>query len=86
MRELCFCGWTGDVADREPIPTRDGNWLLACPQCGHVDDLHWLPEVVRGEIVQEARCRATDATASAAPLGTARLGSSAFESRIQRIG
>jgi hypothetical protein len=71
MRETCFCGWAGNVADREPIPTRDGGWTLACPQCGHLDDLHWLPEAARREMVREARRRATDATASAALLGTA---------------
>jgi hypothetical protein len=59
MRETCFCGWTGDVADREPIRTRDGDWVLACPQCGHTDDMHWLPVAARAGVITDARRRAS---------------------------
>lgn len=57
MHETCFCGWTGDVVDREPIYMSDGEWALACPACGHIDGLDWLPEAVREWTLVEARHR-----------------------------
>jgi hypothetical protein len=47
MREVCFCGWSGDVADRLPMYLGDGDWGLMCPDCGHIDHLSWLPEAAR---------------------------------------
>jgi hypothetical protein len=44
MREVCFCGRSGDVRDREPILDDDGRWALRCLICGHLDYLEWLPE------------------------------------------
>ena len=44
MRESCFCGWNGELEDREPILDARGWWVLRCPNCGHLDDLGWLPE------------------------------------------
>jgi diadenosine tetraphosphatase ApaH/serine/threonine PP2A family protein phosphatase len=44
MREVCFCGRSGDVRDREPILDGDGRWALRCPSCGHPDYLQWLDE------------------------------------------
>ena len=55
MQEICFCGWSGDVVDRDPIPTRDGEWALACPACGHIDRLDWLPYMTRQRLLEEAR-------------------------------
>jgi hypothetical protein len=69
MREICFCGWAGDVAEREPVPTRDGGWALACPGCGHLDDLGWLPAAAREAVIAAVRQRATDATRGVALAG-----------------
>ena len=44
MREVCFCGRTGELKDRQPILDGDGRWVLICPECGHKDDLVWLSE------------------------------------------
>ncbi len=54
MQEACYCGRTGEIADREPVATDDGRQALRCPQCGHIDRLDWLPEDNRRLIVQEA--------------------------------
>jgi len=43
MREACFCGWTGEIADRVPVFEGDCIVGLACPNCGHLDYLEWLP-------------------------------------------
>ena len=43
MRETCFCGRTGDIADREPVYLGDGEWGLACLACGHLDRLELFP-------------------------------------------
>lgn len=43
MLEVCFCGRIGDVRDREPVLDEGGKWLLKCRDCGHLDDLGWLP-------------------------------------------
>ena len=47
MREVCFCGRTGELEDRLPILDSDGRWMLICPECSHVDDLVWLSEEAR---------------------------------------
>jgi hypothetical protein len=69
MHEICFCGWAGDVTEREPVPTGDGGWALACPRCGHLDDLRWLSVTARQSLVAQTRHRATDATADVALAG-----------------
>jgi len=65
MQEVCFCGRSGDVRDREPIVEDDGRRALRCLSCGHLDYLEWLGEEVglllwgeagrRGELSQERR-------------------------------
>ena len=64
MREVCFCGWSGDVEDRLPMYLSDGDWGLVCPACGQVDLLLWLPEAARRATLREAVSRqdARDAT------------------------
>jgi hypothetical protein len=42
MKEACFCGRVGEIEDREPILKDDGQTVLRCPECGHLDDLLWL--------------------------------------------
>jgi hypothetical protein len=44
MREVCYCGRTGEIEDREPILDAEGRWALRCPYCNHTDYLEWLPE------------------------------------------
>ena len=60
MREACFCGWTGEVADREPTYLGDGDWGLSCPRCGHLDRLAMWPTVVREDLVAEAHRRRSE--------------------------
>ena len=57
MREACFCGWAGDVEDREPVYAGDGEWGLRCPNCGHADLLHWLPEGAKRGTLEGAQRR-----------------------------
>lgn len=47
MKEACYCGRTGEIEDREPIATSGGELALRCPDCGHLDSLHWLSEEAR---------------------------------------
>lgn len=42
VMESCFCGWTGELAERAPVIDERGNHALRCRGCGHVDDLSWL--------------------------------------------
>jgi len=58
MREACFCGWTGKLAERKPAYLGNGDWGLTCPRCGHLDRLELWPIDVREELVAEARRRA----------------------------
>jgi len=46
MREVCYCGRTGEIEDPQPILDGDGRWALRCPNeaCGHLDYLGWLPD------------------------------------------
>ena len=76
MREVCFCGWAGDVADRAPVYAGDrGTRLrvggLECPRCSRLDRLEWLPDDARARTLAEAarrrRERAPPAPARAHP-------------------
>jgi hypothetical protein len=57
MKEICFCGWSDDLADREPIYVGDGEWGLACPSCRRVDRLEWLSDEARRQTLVEAWLR-----------------------------
>ena len=57
MQEVCFCGRSGDVRDREPIVDDDGRPALVCPGCGHLDYLQWLGAEVGLQLWGEARRR-----------------------------
>jgi len=54
MKEACFCGWVGEIEDREPILKNDGQAALRCPGCGHLDDLLWLSADARHRILENA--------------------------------
>ena len=56
-REICFCGWVGELEDREPVYTSDGGWGLGCPMCGHVDRLEGWSEAARAWTLAEAARR-----------------------------
>lgn len=57
MHETCFCGWCGELADREPVSVGESAWGLACPTCGHLDCLEWLPEDAARLLLREATRR-----------------------------
>lgn len=56
-REVCFCGWEGEMEDRVPLYAGDGEWGLACPDCGHLDLLRGWPEAARRWTLAEAARR-----------------------------
>ena len=43
-REICFCGWVGEVEDREPVYAGAEEWGMRCPMCGHLDRLEGWSE------------------------------------------
>ena len=57
MQEVCFCGRSGDVRDREPIVEDDGRRALRCLSCGHLDYLEWLGEGAGSLLWGDARRR-----------------------------
>jgi hypothetical protein len=57
MIEVCFCGWSGETAAREPSYLGEGEWGLTCPRCGHLDRLDWLPAAARDALIAAARDR-----------------------------
>jgi hypothetical protein len=56
-REICFCGWVGELEDREPVYTDVGELGLSCPMCGRVDRLEAWSEVARAATLAEAARR-----------------------------
>jgi hypothetical protein len=67
MKEVCYCGRTGEIEDREPIVIGgDGKEALRCPQCGSVDHLHWLSDGARRLVLEEAGRRTRSGQESAA--------------------
>lgn len=57
VRDVCFCGWEGELADREPVYAGDGEWGLGCPTCGHLDRLEGWSEANRRWTLAEAAWR-----------------------------
>ncbi len=57
MCEVCFCGWSGRLEDREPVYLGDGEHALRCPKCGHLDRLDWLSAAARDRMLAEAARR-----------------------------
>ena len=56
-REICFCGWVGELEDREPVYAGAGEWGLGCPMCGHLDRLEAWSEAARAWTLAEAARR-----------------------------
>jgi hypothetical protein len=58
VQEVCYCGRRGEIESREPV--RDGGVrALRCPDCGHLDDLSWIPDDARSSVFEEAERRGT---------------------------
>lgn len=58
MREVCYCGRTGEIEDREPVIDGEGG-ALRCPNedCGHLDHLLWLSPENRRLVMEAAEHR-----------------------------
>ena len=56
-REICFCGWIGELEDRDLIYTDDGDWGLACPMCGRLDRLEAWSDAARAATLAEVARR-----------------------------
>jgi len=56
-REICFCGWVGELEAREPVYAGNGEWGLGCPLCGHLDRLEAWSEAARAWTLTEAARR-----------------------------
>ena len=54
VREGCDC--VEEVEYREPV-LEDGEWVLRCPECGHLDRLRWLSDEARPLVLGLARRR-----------------------------
>ena len=57
MREICFCGRSGEVEDRKPVSLDSGEQALECPDFGHIDRVNWLSGETRTDIFEEAAKR-----------------------------
>jgi len=56
-REICFCGWIGELEDRDLIYTDDGDWGLGCPMCGRLDRLEAWSDAARAATLAEVARR-----------------------------
>jgi Zn ribbon nucleic-acid-binding protein len=56
QRECCDCGGEEEFQYRQAV-LDDGEWVLRCPECGHLDRLLWLSEEARALLVGLARRR-----------------------------
>jgi hypothetical protein len=55
-RESCDCGGEDEFEYREEV-IDDGEWVLRCPECGHLDRLRWLSDEARPLVLAVARRR-----------------------------
>ena len=56
LRESCDCGDDEEFQYREAV-LDDGEWVLRCPECGHLDRLLWLSDEARALLLGLARRR-----------------------------
>ena len=56
VREGCDCGGEEEFQYREAV-LDDGEWVLRCPECGHLDRLYWLEGEARSLVLGLARRR-----------------------------
>jgi hypothetical protein len=55
-RESCGCGGEEEFQYREAV-LDDGEWVLRCTECGHIDRLFWLSDESRALLLGLARRR-----------------------------
>ena len=55
VRESCDCG--GEEFQYREAVLDDGEWVLRCPECGHLDRLLWLSEEARTLVLAVAQRR-----------------------------
>ena len=55
LQESCNCG--GEESQYREAVLDDGEWMLRCPECGHLDRLLWLSEESRALVLGMARRR-----------------------------
>ncbi len=55
VRESCDCG--GEEFQYREAVLDDGEWVLRCPECGHLDRLLWLSEESRALLLGLGRRR-----------------------------
>ncbi len=55
VRERCGCG--GEGSEYREAVLDDGEWVLRCPGCGHLDHLLWLSDEARPLVLGLARRR-----------------------------
>ena len=56
VRESCECGGEKEFQYREAV-LDGGEWVLRCPECGHLDRLYWLSGEARSLVLGLARRR-----------------------------
>jgi hypothetical protein len=57
VRESCDCGDEEKEFEYREAVLEDGEWVLRCPECGHLDRLRWLSEEARPLVLAVARRR-----------------------------
>ncbi len=55
LRESCDCG--GEEFEYRLPLLNDGEWVLRCPECGHLDRLRWLSDEARPLVLAVAQRR-----------------------------
>jgi hypothetical protein len=55
VQESCACG--GEEFQYREAVLDDGEWVLRCPECGHLDRLLWLSEEARCLVLAVAQRR-----------------------------
>jgi hypothetical protein len=56
-RESCGCGGEEEEFQYREAVLDAGQWVLRCPECGHLDRLLWLPDEARSLMLGLARRR-----------------------------
>jgi hypothetical protein len=56
VRESCGCGGEEEFQYRQAV-LDEGEWVLRCPECGHLDRLRWLSDETRSLVLGMARRR-----------------------------
>jgi hypothetical protein len=57
VRESCDCGAEKEEFEYREAVVDDGEWVLRCPECRHLERLSWLSEEARPLLLAVARLR-----------------------------